>query len=164
MALDRIIPQKLMTCRTAINSFITGTPEFSRPYAEVKIRGESVRALFDTASAVTLCNDFIKTTGSISCSLTHQPLLKTANGTQLIISHCIIVPIFLPNSSKPIPQKVLFVRHLQVLFLLGMDFITKARITINIFEWKKRVLPEPKNKMKILMYWAAYCTVSLRSG
>ena len=130
-----------MSCLTALNCFRPTRPEFTRLSANVNIRGKSVQALFDTGSGVTLCNDIIQPLGSLPCSLSNLPLLKTANENSLNVTQCKITPIFLPNSSTLVHQKILFVLNLQVPCLLGMDFMKKARITIDTCEGKIRVQP-----------------------
>ena len=81
-------------------------------------------------------------------------MLKTANGNNLNITRYEITPVFLPYSTTPIHQKIIFVRDLQVSCLLGMDFMKKARITINTYEGKIRVQPKTKEKQakKKLIY------------
>ena len=136
----------LMSCLTALNCFKTTRPEFSRPNANINIGGKSVRALFDTGSGVTLCNNTIRPLGSLPCSLANLPMLKTANGNNLNITRCKIPPVFVPNSSTPIHQTILFVLDLQVPCLLEMDLMKKARITIVTYEGKIRVQPPAKEK------------------
>ena len=141
MAVGKLIPQRLMTCLTALNCFKTTRPKFTRPNAHVNIGGKSFRALIDTGSGVTLCNDTIRPLGTLPCSADTVPTLKTANGDPLKVTQCEIAPIFLPNSSIPVHQRILFVHNLQVPCLLGMDFMKKAKIIIDTGEGKIRVQP-----------------------
>ena len=146
MAVGKLIHQKLMTCLTALNCFKATRPEFTRPNADVNIGGKPVRALFDTGSGVTLCNDTIRPLGTLPCSAVTVPTLKTANGDALQVTRCEIAPIFLPNSTIPVHQRILFVRNLQVPCLLSMDFMKRAKITIDAGEGKIRVQPSSERR------------------
>ena len=80
-------------------------------------------------------------------------MLKTANGDPLQVTRCEIAPIYLPNSDVPVHQRILFVRNLQVPCLLGMDFMKRAKITIDAGEGRIRVTPtEQKPLKKKLLY------------
>ena len=131
MALRRLIPQQLLTCLTALNCFKAARLEFSRPNADISLGGVKVRALFDTGSGVTLCNNNIRPMVGLPCSTLGLPELRTANGSSLRVDRCVMVLIKLPNSTRDIHHKVLFVGGLQVPCILGMDFMKKARIIIN---------------------------------
>ena len=115
--------------------------EFSRPNADISLGGVKVRALFVTGSGVTLCNSNIRPMVGLPCSSLGLPELKTANGSSLHVTRCVMVPIKLPNSTKEIHHKVLFVEGLQVPCILGMDFMKKARIIIDTLAGKIKVEP-----------------------
>ena len=154
MAVGKLIPQKLMTCLTALNCFKAIRPEFTRPNAHINIGGKPVQALFDTGSGVTLCNDSIRPSGTLPCSADTVPTLKTANVDPLQVTRCEIAPIFLPKWNIPVHQQILFVRNLQVPCLLGMDFMKKAKITMDTGEGKIRVQPSSERRpaKKKLLY------------
>ena len=77
----------------------------------------------------------------LPCSSIGLPDLKTANGSSLRISKCVMVPIKLPNSTRDIHHKVLLVDGLQVPCILGMDFMKKARIIIDTQAGKIKMEP-----------------------
>ena len=141
MALRWLIPQSLLTCLTTLNCFKAARPEFSRPNADISLGGVKVRALFDTGSGVTLCNSNVSPMVGLHCSTLGLPELKTANGSSLRVTRCVMVPIKLPNSTRDIHHKVLFVEGLQVPCILGMDFMKKARIIIDTQAGKIKVEP-----------------------
>ena len=108
-------------------------PQLSRPNAVIQLGDQTVNALLDTGSTVTLCDDSIRPTPGFNCrplplSL-DLPILRAANGGQLPITRFMRVKITL--GGKQLHHPVLFIKGLQVPCILGMDFMSRAQVIID---------------------------------
>ncbi len=144
------IPQVILTCLTAFTSCFK--PRADRPTSPIYIGNECINALFDTGSAVTLCDSEIRVPLSAKPSLIPRqevPNLHSANGSQLEIVRALTVTISLDENHR-YRHPVIFVRGLQVPCIIGMDFMRKAKVLIDtggnqirLTQAKEEMLYEP---------------------
>ena len=101
-----------------------------RPWGLIRLNGQQVSALFDTGSAISLVDS--KYMELIKSGQKRGPSIRLcgANGSPLINKGTYDMTIRVNN--RDISQPVHFIENLQVLCILGMDFMKQARITIDI--------------------------------
>ena len=146
MVLGQRIPQFIMTCLTALSTCIRPTIT-TRPTAQIAIGKTKLMALFDTGSAVTLCDSSIKVSLSANpqeIPLNTLPQLHSANGGPLAVTSAIMLNITLPNH-RSYRHPVIFVENLQVPCILGMDFMRKARVLIDTANGKIRLAKDEED-------------------
>ena len=85
-------------------------PHLSRPNAVIQLGDQTVNALLDTGSTVTLCDDSIRPTPGLNCrplplSL-DLPILRAANGGQFPITRFMRVKITLGGREGDLPLSV----------------------------------------------------------
>ena len=143
------LPRRILTCLTSLMCWrkpATSTwHHLSRPNAVIQLGDQTVNALLDTGSTVTLCDDSIRPTPGFNCrplplSL-DLPILRAAKGGQLPISRFMRVKITL--GGKQLHHPVLFIKGLQVPCILGMDFMSRARVIIDTQNQKIRMEDVP---------------------
>ena len=102
----------------------------------ISVGGKTVRALLDTGSAVSLCNSellrYIK--DETSRQRISNLDLRAANGDSLRIRDIRRAKVHL--NGRYTPTEMIFVDHLQVPCILGMDFLNQAGILIDAGERK----------------------------
>ena len=149
MNVGKSLPQRILTCLTALMCWKKtppGTrPQLNRPNAVIQLGDQTVNALLDTGSTVTLCDDSIRPTPGFNCrplplSMNLQ-ILRAANGGQLTISRFMRVKINMGR--KQLHPPVLFIKGLQVPCILGMDFMSRARVVIDTQNQKIRIEEVP---------------------
>ena len=120
------------------NCFSVSPP--ARPISTVTIRKFKLSALFDTGSSFTLINSDLK---SKLISNSDSPVkgnainLCAANGQLLRNRGTYLLDITLFNHTFQIP--VQFIDNLQLPCIIGMDFMSKANITINASTQKIKI-------------------------
>ena len=123
-----------------------------RPNSTILMGGVPIKALFDTGSTVTLCHaKYLPNVVSTSkSSYTYFPDLRSANGSSLKVIESKWVTIQLKAGDKRL-HLVYFVKNLQVDTIIGMDFMSKHKVTIDtstrkihIPPWKLQGPAEPR--------------------
>ena len=101
-----------------------------RPRGMIELNGCKVSALFDTGSAITLVD--AKFLNLIESGQRRGPSIRLcgANGNPLINKGTYEMAIRV--NKQVILQNVHFIENLQVPCILGMDFMKRARITIDV--------------------------------
>ena len=96
----------------------------------IHLNGQQVSALFDTGSAISLVDS--KYLNLINSGQTRGPSIRLcgANGSPLQNKGTYEITITVKN--RTIVQPVHFIENLQVPCILGMDFMKRAKITIDI--------------------------------
>ena len=107
-----------------------------RPMVNISVGGKTVRALLDTGSAVSLCNsDLLRHLKDHTSRQKRARLdLRAANGDSLRISDIRRAKVHLNGHYTP--TEMIFVDHLQVPCILGMDYLNQAGILIDAGERK----------------------------
>lgn len=101
----------------------------------IQLGDQTVNALLGTGSTVTLCDDSIRPTPGIDCKslpLTLDlPILRVANTRFMRVK--------ISLGRKHLHHPVLFIKGLEVPCILGMDFVSKARVVIDTENQKIRM-------------------------
>ena len=102
----------------------------------ISVGGKTVRALLDTGSAVSLCNsELLKHMKDETSRQKKSNLdLRAANGDSLRIRDIRRAKVHL--NGRYTPTEMIFVDHLQVPCILGMDYLNQAGILIDAGERK----------------------------
>ena len=111
----------------------------------ISVGGKLVRALLDTGSAVSLCNsDLLRQLKEHWIRQQKTNLdLRAANGEPLCIRDIRKAEVHLKGHQTP--TEIIFVDHLQVPCILGMDYLNQAGILIDAGE-RKLLFKTPGNK------------------
>ena len=102
----------------------------------ISVGGRTVRALLDTGSAVSLCNSELlrHLKDETSRQKKSRLDLRAANGDSLRIRDIRRAQVHL--NGRYTPTEMIFVDHLQVPCILGMDYLNQAGILIDAGERK----------------------------
>ena len=114
----------------------------------IELNGCKVSALFDTGSAITLVDS--KFLNLIDAGRKRGPSIKLcgANGNPLINKGTYELAIRV--NKQVVQQHVHFIENLQVPCILGMDFMKRARITIDISNKRIRMGKPLATREKVL--------------
>ena len=128
-----LLPRAVMSFWTILSccfSAKTTREDTIRPRGLIELNGTKVSALFDTGSAITLVD--AKYMNLIVSGQKRGPTIRLcgANGTPLINKGTYEMTIKV--NKRVIMQNVKFIENLQVPCILGMDFMKRARITIDV--------------------------------
>ena len=108
----------------------TSQEDIVRPRGLVNLNGKPVSALFDTGSAISLVDS--KYLDLIRTGQVRGPSIRLcgANGSPLLNKGTYEIKITVKN--RTFVQPVHFIENLQVPCILGMDFMKRAKLTIDI--------------------------------
>ena len=128
-----LLPQAVMSFWAMLaGCFSTSTSCQTRPYAKVTLNNHCTSALFDTGSTCTLVHSKLKSkilNSDTSACLTQKIKLCTANGEMLKTHGSYSISI--KFASRQFTHSIIFIDHLQVDCIIGMDFMSAANISIN---------------------------------
>ena len=128
-----LLPRAVMSFWTILSccfSTKTTQEDNQRPRGLIHLNGQQVSAFFVTGSAISLVDS--KYMSLIKSGQRRGPSIKLcrANGSPLINKGTYEMTIKVNN--RMIVQPVHFIENLQVPCILGMDFMKRARISIDI--------------------------------
>ena len=127
-----LFPAAVMSFWAVLSNCFTISPP-ARPISTVTIRKFKLSTLFDTGSSFTLINSDLKSKliSNAESPVKGSPIkLCAANGQLLRTRGTYLLDISLFNHTFQIP--VQFIDNLQLPCIIGMDFMSKAKVVIHV--------------------------------